>query len=208
VNTSIDLVVLVPDLDYEQAIRGILENPRKSNIREISYDVIRCPEHDAGVLKGATELLRNYVEQYGYTVVMLDHDGCGREKDAAEKIEADLEAQLSKDGWTNRCAVIVVKPEIEIWVWSDSREVDRVLGWEASRSPTLREWLRNKGYLEDNTSKANPPKDALSAALKEVRQPRSSSIFRELARKVSFQRCCDRAFVKLRGKLQEWFFDE
>ncbi len=36
-------------------------------------------------------------------------------------------------------------------------------------------------------------------------RPRSSSIYRELARKVSLQRCQDAAFLKLKAVLAEWF---
>ncbi|MGQ9576385.1 MAG: hypothetical protein ACUVUC_13810 [Thermoguttaceae bacterium] len=54
-------------------------------------------------------------------------------------------------------------------------------------------------------AKPEPPKEAMKRALYEVRKPWSSALHHALAKKVSFKRCTDRAFLKLRHTLREWF---
>jgi hypothetical protein len=98
----------------------------------------------------------------------------------------------------------VIAPELETWVWSDSPRVDRVLGWNRD-DLSLREWLREKGLLEEGAVKPTEPKRAVELTLRTVRTPRSSSIYFELAQRVSTDRCTDPAFEKLRRCLREWF---
>jgi hypothetical protein len=59
--------------------------------------------------------------------------------------------------------------------------------------------------LEVGAAKPARPKEAVQLALKTVRTPRSSSIYLELARSVSTDRCTDPAFLKLKRCLREWF---
>ena len=39
-------------------------------------------------------------------------------------------------------------------------------------------------------------------------KPRSSALYLELAQSVSLKQCTDRAFLKLKSKLSEWFGEE
>lgn len=66
-------------------------------------------------------------------------------------------------------------------------------------------WLESLGFWRASTPKPSRPKEAMEAVLRRNRKPRSSSIYRGLAEKVSFQRCTDRAFVKLADCLRRWF---
>lgn len=112
---------------------------------------------------------------------------------------------MSKNGWGDRAAAIVIEPELEAWVWSISKQVDEKLGW-SNRSPKLREWLqRETAFWPADQAKPARPKEAMEKALREVRKPRSSSIFEDLAKSVSLKGCSDPAFAKLTGKLVEWF---
>lgn len=49
------------------------------------------------------------------------------------------------------------------------------------------------------------PKEAMEDALRSVRLPRSSALYRQLAQQVSLSRCTDESFLKLRKILQTWF---
>jgi hypothetical protein len=93
---------------------------------------------------------------------------------------------------------------LEVWVWSDSSHVDTYLGWR-EQQPKLRDWLQQSGWLAAGQSKPARPKEAVEAALRKCRKPRSSAIYFELARHVSFQRCADPAFHKLLATLRSWF---
>ena len=100
---------------------------------------------------------------------------------------------------------VVIDPELEAWVFSDSPHVDKVLGW-TNRNPTLREALEQQKLWGPKDSKPADPKAALEWVLKTAgRRPISSAYFRNLARRVSTKRCQDRAFLRFRKLLQDWF---
>lgn len=136
-------------------------------------------------------------------LVLLDREGSGKETLSREEMEADIEHRLAISGWGDRAVAVVFDPELEIWVWSDSPQVDEVLGWGA-RTPNLRTWLVEKVWLQPGEIKPARPKEALEDVLRQVRRARSSAIYLELAQKVSFQKCTDPAFLKLKHYLQDW----
>jgi hypothetical protein len=119
-------------------------------------------------------------------------------------VEEEVERRLSSSGWGDRAVAIAIDPELEIWVWSDSPQVDDVLGWR-QREPQLRDWLRNEGFLTGDNVKPSAPKRAVDEALRIAGKGRSSSIFGQLAQRVSVARCEDPAFLKFKATLQKWF---
>ena len=62
-----------------------------------------------------------------------------------------------------------------------------------------------QGLLEEGEVKPRRPKEALQAALREARIPRSSSLYQRIAEKVSLRECEDRAFLKFKDILKDWF---
>lgn len=124
-------------------------------------------------------------------------------KRKVQELEEEMEETL-KGHWGEQGAVVVIAPELDIWVWSDSPHVDQILGW-ADRTPDLRSWLKEEGYMVSNQEKPKNPKEALEKALRMARKPRSSAIYQSLAERVSLARCSDRAFIKLKTTLQKWF---
>lgn len=199
-----DLIVLAADKDAEFAMRGILRRAEALRIRPVKVDFIVHPEHDPGCLLRSSDLLRAFLRSHRYACVVLDREGAGREKAARATLEEKIEEQLGRNGWQSRCAAVVIDPELETWVWSDSPEVDRWLGW-TGRQPTLREWLRAEGFLPEGSLKPSRPKEAVQKALRIAAKPRSSSLYRHLAENVSLDRCTDAAMQKLRETLRLWF---
>ncbi len=199
-----DLVCLVPDRDIEETMRSLLGRHRALGIRPISFDLLVHPEHDPGCRSRSADLLRRYLQRCNHALVVFDRDGCGSEHQDRTEIEEDLEEDLCKNGWQDRAAAVVIDPEVEAWVWSPSSHVDAVLGWK-DRSPDLRTWLVEYGYLDAESEKPGRPKEALDEAIKTIGKPHSSSLFRQLAAKVSITKCSDPAFAKLRGTLEAWF---
>lgn len=199
-----DLVVLVADKNMEFAIRGILSRFQAIGIREVSPVFHVHPEHDPGCLLRGHTFLSLFVNQYAHALVLLDREGCGQEKSTRVELETEIESRLSQSGWEDRAATIVIDPELEIWVWSDSPNLDPVLGWQG-RKPQLRSWLQDSGFLLAGQIKPIRPKEALEFALRTARKPRSSSLYLQLAQKVNLIRCVDPSFVKLVSTFQKWF---
>ncbi len=203
-----DLVILTADLDAENAVRGILTRSPSLNIRQLeegaNFAIHRHPQRDAGCRSAAESFLEGFVRTHRHALVVFDHDGCGWEDRCPDAVESELEGRLSRAGWEGRCAVVVIAPELEAWVWSDSPNVDSELGW-TGRHPTLREWLVSDNLLAANGTKPADPKTAMERAMRQARKPLSPNVFARLAETVGLNRCEDRAFLKLKTTLQGWY---
>jgi hypothetical protein len=199
-----DLVALVPDKNMEYALRGLLGRPLSLGIRPITYDVFSHPRRDPGCVNEAHDLLRPFAGEYGYALVLFDRQGSGQEQVGADMLANSVAERLSRCGWAGRCEVVVLDPELEVWVWSPSPHVDECLGW-ANRQPPLRAWLAEAGCWPEACPKPPDPKAAMEAALRQVRKPRSSAIYLELAKKVSLRGHAEPAFQRLTSALQRWF---
>lgn len=199
-----DLVVLVADKKIEFTVRGLLTREKALNIRELTVSFYAHPEHDPGCLLRSHDFLRPFVNQYAHALVLLDYEGSGQEEKTREELEANIEKELSITGWGDRAAAIVIDPELEMWIWSDSSHVDDVLGWKG-RNPPLKVWLEESGYLNERQIKPDRPKEAMEKALMLVRKPLSASLYSQLAERVGIERCIDASFVKLKETLQRWF---
>jgi hypothetical protein len=204
-----DLVVLTEGKNDQNAVRGILTQQRVLAIRDISADFYTHPERASGIWRHSHEFLRPFHRTHAHALVLMDRVGGGAlvEQQPRTDLEQEIEQHLSGNGWRDRAAAIVIDPEIEIWVWSRVPEVDIALGW-TGRRPSLWEWAVANGHLHAGESKPHRPKEAMEAALSQVRKPRSSVIYRQLAETVDFTPCTDPAFLKLRQTLGNWFTED
>ncbi len=200
----LDLVALVPDKDMEFALSGLLPRHDALGIRPVSCEIIVHWEHDPGCRLHCREMLQAKVRTHAHALVMFDRHGCGGDATPCDVLEREVEGRLAASGWQGRAGVVVIDPELETWVWSQSPHVARVLGWEG-RVPSLADWLRARGYLAPGAVKPRDPKQAMEEALRVVRKPRSSALYRDLAECVSLARCTDRAFLRLKDVLSGWF---
>lgn len=199
-----DIIVLVPDLDIAATIGGLFRRHQSLQIRPVEPHIVRHLQRDAGCRTGAVEFLRPFCNQYRYTMILFDLEGSGAEQWTAAGIESKMEKDLAKNGWKDRCAVIVIDPELEIWVWGGSNRIAELIGWQG-REPDLRTWMNQKGLLPPDRLKPSRPKEAYEEALRTARKPPSSFIFKVLAENVGFGACTDRSFVKFRQTVKAWF---
>lgn len=200
-----DLVVLAADTQMEETIRGLLSRPRSLEIRPLSFEVYSHPNKDPGCRREAHQFLRPFHTTFRRGLVLFDYDGCGMSHTSSpEEIEATVEERLARSGWDGRARCLVINPELEVWVWSESREVDRCLGWEPA-SQRVRGWLQSRGLWPADVPKPPDPKKAMEVALEEAGRPHSSSVFRELAESVSLRQCEDESFERFCQILREWF---
>jgi len=203
-STPRDLIVLVADRNMQAIMQGLLSRSKALRIRHVDAQILRHPESDAGCCRRGVAYLAEFSAQYKHALLMFEYEGCGQEGNPPIVLEQQLEQAFMTTRWKDGAAVIVIQPELEIWVWSDSPHVEDTLGWRG-RTPDLRLWLEQKKHLAAHEAKPRRPKEAMEAALREVRKPRSSSIYRMLAENVSVERCRDRAFLRLRETLHRWF---
>ena len=201
---ALDLIVLVPGKDDSKAIEGLLTRHNSLRIRQFEYEINIHPQKDAGCYKVGVDFLRSQTKRVKHALIVFDHEGSGVEDKAVDEIEQELRYKLNISGWEDRADVLVIEPEIERWIWSDSPHVDEELGWKEKR-PNLRTWLTGKNYIVNNDVKPNKPKEAMEQALRTAQIPRTSDIYFQLASKVTLTQCIDPSFNKLKSILTKWF---
>ena len=200
----IDLFCLVADKSMEASISGLLNRPESLGIRPITREIVVHDRRDPGCFHYAADFLDGFRSRARQAVVILDREWDGVPANTATEVEELLETRLRRNGMGDWARAVVIEPELEAWVFSGSQHVESVLGWNG-RAPGLREALTSRNLWEAGADKPGDPKTAMEWALEQVRVPWSSSIFGDLARKVSTRSCKDRAFQRLRGLLQDWY---
>jgi hypothetical protein len=166
--------------------------------------VVARSQCDPGVFKRAYDFLAMYRGKYRHAVVILDAEWEG--SPGPQAIQAKMEEHLRAAGWPppEGLAVVIV-PELEAWLWTNSVHSAQVLGWGAL--PDLREALRDSGQWPQEASKPPRPKEAVKWALRSgpKRLPHSSSLYRQLASRASLKTCRDQALKSLAYALRQWF---
>lgn len=197
-----DLVILVPDANWEHTIRQLLGTRRDAlAIRLLSFDVIRHPHRDPGVRVNSSPLLRLFMHNTDFALVLLDVEGSGHHGTVAD-LETGIVRSLEAD-WDQRLEVIAVNPELENWFWVYSTFVAEATGWQ--QMDMLRQFLLREGFWPVGQAKPSPPKEALDRALEEVGKPRTSAIYKEVAGGVSLNGCTDDAFARFCNFLRNRF---
>jgi hypothetical protein len=201
-----DLIISVADSYQEKVMEALLPSvPLTSSTRPFTYDIINNPGHDSGSYNDSHELLRPFIHQYHYAMILFDFDGTGAEHLALTEMEHIVRDHLNMNGWKDRNAVIIIKPELENWLWIDNPHVQKAIGWENTIS--LYTWARQKGYIQQNKSKPDKPKETLVEAIKISATSKSAAIYKKIAAHVSYRKCEDPAFQKLIQQLLAWFPD-
>ena len=133
-----DLVVLVADNQQKQTVATLLTRRQPSlRIRQVTIDIdsdiFPHPNRDPGVFHEAGRFLAGLAGLYQHALVLIDAEWGGL---SAEEIEEKIQGDLNNNGWKGRSAVVVINPELEIWMWSESSHVPRLLGmdWEGIKN--------------------------------------------------------------------------
>jgi hypothetical protein len=202
---DLDLVVLTAGDDERQVLTSILDDRRESlRIRVVSHQILKHPRRDPGCLNEAETILQPFCRRAHHALVIFDHEGSGMESADPVDIERSVSERLFAGGWGDRAATLVIVPELETWVWSDSPEVERVFEWSEGRTAMTR-FLLDAGVAAGETGKFRPPKRAVELVLQRTGLKRSSALYGELARSVSLHRCVDPSFKRLATLLADWF---
>ena len=164
--------------------------------------IVAAGDNDPGIFTRAHELLGPFLSTHRHAVVVLDAQWDG--SPGAAGIRTHIESLLFANGWgTKQCAVIVIEPELENWIWQRSIHVARGIGFDSIENMFTDADLQRA--WPDGQYKPSYPKETLEAILRKNRIPRSSAIYKNITAQVSVSDCCDSAFLQLAGKLREWF---
>ncbi len=197
-----DLVLLVADKNAHFALKGALGRPEALGIVPIEFEFRVHPGRDGGVRKTGPDALAREHRRFKHALLVLDFEGSGSELPNAGALETQLDSQLEAI-WRSSAKSVVIEPEVDVWIWGSDNAVEEVIEWRSGKR--LREWLRDEGYTFDANDKPTRPKEAIEAALKVAGTPRSSALYQRIAEKISLSKCADKAFLRLRNQLCEWF---
>lgn len=210
-----DLLVYVADGNMGEAVGGLLDRTQAHLVigcAPFTFDSrtdikVAKGQNDPGVYTRADALMQPFAQEYARAVVIVDEAWEGSPGAAA--IEGRLREHLTAAGWPpERALPLVVSPEADIWLWSDSLHTATALGWASW--DTLRPALEKEGLLAPDWAKPARPKEAAEWALRRgaKRIPRSSKLYREVSGNASVRRCQDPAFMAFLAQLQIWFPSE
>lgn len=205
-----DCIFLLADLGMVVAFKGFFS---RHNFHyalgtapftfDIKQDII-CDSagNDPGVYTRAHELLRYYQSSHQNAVIVLDNAWQG--SPSVDKIRADISTRMEQVGWErNRFVIIVIDPELEVWMWQDNPHVAQAFGF--SIRPSLRKWLYTQGLWSIDAPKPSDPKLAFEKTLKVSKAKIPSVVFKKICSQISCKHCVDDAFGLLKSTLQNWF---
>jgi hypothetical protein len=202
-----DLIILVADQNMRDCIEGLIPRlPHVINTLPFSYDIFVHSNRDPGCRTQSTAFLASFPNNYRFGLVIFDKEGCGNELFSRSELESEVETSLSINGWRDRAKVIVIDPELENWIWVKSTQLAEIISWENIDS--LYQWLSDQEYLIAESPKPKHPKEAFEAALYISKKRRSSSIYKQIASRVSFKNCTDPSFLKFIQCMGDWFQDK
>ena len=202
-----ELVILVADGTMAAVFRAFFGRERWDLTLQCAQfdlwpeeDIFHDPLHtDGGVHKSAQELLRPYLNTHSRAMVVLDQQ-FGGELPAAE-VRQDILARLHQNGWNDRCEVVVINPELEVWLWQNSPHVEQAVGFSGS----LRQHLQDNGKWPAGAPKPLEPKEAMQALVKAKKPLKTQVVYSRIARSVSIHGCRDQSFDLFANTIRHWF---
>jgi len=199
----LDILLLVADKNMKYALQGVMSRPRAIGIREFSIDIRVHTLRDAGVRVSGVQALSLMKSMATHSLMVLDFEGSGASGSALE-LETQLRMELQKQSnWGKQGDVVVIEPELDIWIWGADNRLCELLEWREKGS--IRDWLQRKGFGFLESGKPVRPKEAFECVLRQCNQPRSSDLYGEIAKKMGLKRCRDLSFQRLKGILLQWF---
>jgi len=198
-----DLICLVADKNIEAVVDAALQRHESLGIRPVKFRLVTHPQRDSACFHRPEPLLRPFSNDAQHAIVVMDRAWEGAPDLSATEMEATIDDKLAKlrADWAR---AFVIDPEIEAWLFRRSPRLDEKLGWHG-RMPPLAEALLIEGLWPANAPKPSDPKAAIEWALRRVRRPRSSAIYRDIATVLGMRDCGDPAFLRFRATLQAWF---
>ena len=164
--------------------------------------VIASGKNDPGLYSQADAILLPHAGLFRHAVVMMDAEWGGSPGPVA--IRRRLNEHLNRAGWgEERGLGLVIEPEVDAWLWTDSPHTPEALGWSSWQA--LRESLEPEGWLRPGEVKPRRPKEAAERALRLKGLSRSSDVYAQVAGRVSLPKCQEPSAITLIQTLRSWF---
>jgi hypothetical protein len=233
------LVILTADHECAATLRGFFERDgfhhslgcgpiqRNGVAFDPEADILVHRNCDPGIWTDAHTMLLPVCKSYERALVILDHAFDGAP--APENLVVDIENLIvGKAKWErHRFEVILIRPELEAWIWQRNPHVAEAFGFPGSHTE-LWTLLGSQSLVCDKRTrkhafssvdivsgqepawpmeklKPENPKGVVEALSRLCASGPASGIFNEIAYKVSVTRCVDESYHKFRDALRLWF---
>jgi hypothetical protein len=200
---NIELIALVADDTMSKMIAGLLGRLPDVGCKPVSHEIVVHPNKDPGCRRTSSSLLRGYLHKADRALVVFDYEGCGDSRHSPEDVRISVLENLSVNGWENRCEVIVINPELEVWIWIGWQRIAEIIRWP--HGETLEAWLAKDFPVLPDCAKPKRPKEAFQAALRGCQLSRSSSLYAKISMAAPLDKCTDPSFLLLKATLRGWF---
>jgi hypothetical protein len=203
-----DLLVFVADADALAFLRAILSKPLALGIRPVNYGIERHPLRDAGMVQNGAELVRMKKGAYHKALLMWDHHGSGRDhKHSPEEVEIEIKGKLDAFTWRENCAVTVLVPELEQWLWYCESAMAAHCGVSLQQ---LQEWTQARAEALNKTTdflKEQQPKELFEHFMRDrLRRTISPRDFEEIGRRAGIRNLLGcKSFSAIVETLRNWF---
>ena len=164
-------------------------------------DIVHVPgKTDGAVCKDAHNLLRPYLTTHQRAIVVLDQQ-FGGDRPAAE-VQDEILENLRRNGWDDRCEVVVIDPELEVWLWQDKPQIAQAVKF---KDGNLRAHLCAQKLWPEDQAKPPNPKEVIQDLIKRYRAGAPMAVYSKIARRVGVSGCTDASFKRFQKALQTWF---
>lgn len=203
-----DLLVFAADADTGAFIGALLDRPEALGIRRVTFDIKRHDRRDPGMVTDGPERARLWKGHYEKALLIWDHEGSGRErKQTPAQAAADIAGRMDDVTWANNHTVVVLEPELEIWLWHCESALRAHLDVSADELLKWIEVFAGRARETPEAVKRDSPKDLFEDIVK-VRLKRTISPrdFEHIGRRASIRglMSCP-SFAAIAGALREWF---
>lgn len=192
-----ELVVLFADADAERFVSTLLRRGMQSRcLRELRAQSVRDPMRDPKVARSPNLALAAFLHLRSTRfLVVWDHVGSGREREAPGAVEQDVVSVLVQTGLPREnVAAVAFVPELEIALVPVWDRVMQVLAQKRSLLPPAA------------PPRPDAPKESLHDALRELRLRPQPCLFEELAAEISVARLKNgEAISRMAAQLVTWF---
>ncbi len=203
-----DLLVYVADADALAFVRAILTRHQALEMRQVTFDIERHPQRDAGMVQSGAELTRMKKGQYAKALLLWDHHGSGRDhRQTPDQVAQEIQGKLDSFTWSGNSTSTVLVPELEQWLWHCESAVAAHHGVTAVQ---LQLWVNERAAKLAKTGeelKQQQPKELFEHIVRDrIKRTISPRDFEAIGQRASVHAllACD-SFRAIAQTLRAWF---
>lgn len=203
-----DLLFYVADADAQAFLNALLKKPLALGIRQITFDIMRHPQRDSGMVQTGSELARMNKGRYLKAILAWDHHGSGRDhKQSPEQVRDEIQNKLDSYTWSENSSVTIFVPELEQWLWHCENALLNYCGISVGQLETWLAECAGKLGKSVQTLKSEQPKELFEYLMRErLRRTISPRDFSEIGKRAGVNGLmnCD-SFRSIVDVLRAWF---